>query len=129
MTEELQDDNLDENYAPIDGIDTDEFEEINSEEVDRIVGVIEELLPTIESENVKSLLEEAMNNIYYLVYDEEDEELEDEDGEVLEDEDEEEEEAVLEEDVEELLEDDAVEEVELSEELDLEDDEPLADAA
>ena len=82
MTEELLNDNTDEADAA-EGTEVEEFEEINSEEVDRIVGVIEDLLPTVESENVKGFLEEAMNNIYYLVYDEEDEELEDEDGETL----------------------------------------------
>ena len=54
-----------------------EFEEITSEEVDRVVGLLEELTKTVESENIRTYLEEAVNNIYYLVYDDE-EEAEDE---------------------------------------------------
>lgn len=88
MTEEHPTDATEESYAPIEGIDTDEFEEINSEEVDRVVGILEELIPTVDSENIKSHLEEAMNAIYFLVYDESDAEAEEE--EEAEDEDEEE---------------------------------------
>jgi DNA-binding transcriptional regulator GbsR (MarR family) len=55
--------------------DADEYEEISSEEVDRVVAALEDLLENVESENVRMHLEEAMNNVYYLVYDEADEEL------------------------------------------------------
>lgn len=51
-----------------------EFEEITSEEVDRVVGILEELIETVQSENVRSYLEDAMNGVYYLIYDEDDEE-------------------------------------------------------
>ena len=51
----------------------DEFEEISSDEVDRIVESLESLIGSTESENIQTYLEEAMNNVYYLVYDEESE--------------------------------------------------------
>ncbi len=49
----------------------DEYEEITSDEVDRVVGMLEELMGFIQSENIKDYLEEASTNIYHLVYDEE----------------------------------------------------------
>lgn len=48
-----------------------QFEEITSEEVDRVVAQLENLIESTESENIRSYLEEAMNEIYYLVYEEE----------------------------------------------------------
>ena len=45
-------------------------EEITSEEVDRVVNALEELMETVDSENIASVLEEALNAIFYLVYDE-----------------------------------------------------------
>lgn len=51
-----------------------EYEEISCEEVDRIVGILEELMSTVQSENVRAHLEDASNSIFYLVYDEQDEE-------------------------------------------------------
>lgn len=55
--------------------DEQEFEEICSDEVDRVVEVLDGLIEKIQSENIKHYLEEASSNIYYLVY--EDEEAED----------------------------------------------------
>ena len=49
-----------------------EYEEIESDEVDRVVAALEELSATVASENIKAFLEEASTNIYYLVYDDED---------------------------------------------------------
>ena len=49
----------------------DEFEEINSEEVDRVVEALDRLIEGVQSENIKHYLEEAASNIYYLVYEEE----------------------------------------------------------
>lgn len=49
-----------------------EFEEISSDEVDRVVEAIDELIATIDSENIQAILEEASNTIFALVYDEED---------------------------------------------------------
>lgn len=52
---------------------SDEYEEISSDEVDRVVESLEELADTVSSENIRALLEEASQNVYDLVYDEEDE--------------------------------------------------------
>ncbi|VAX38922.1 hypothetical protein MNBD_PLANCTO02-3343 [hydrothermal vent metagenome] len=53
------------------GTANEEYEEITSEEVDRIVESLEQLTGTAISENIRTYLEEATNNIYALVYDEE----------------------------------------------------------
>lgn len=60
----------------MDAEDDDELEEITSDEVDRVVAALEELMESADSENIRTYLEDASNNIYYLVYDvdEEDEE-------------------------------------------------------
>ena len=50
---------------------SDEFEEINSDEVDRVVEALDRLIEGVQSENIKHYLEEAASNIYYLVYEEE----------------------------------------------------------
>ena len=50
----------------------DEYEEISSDEVDRVIEGIEKLMESVSSENIKVILEEASNNIYYLVYTDED---------------------------------------------------------
>ena len=50
----------------------DEYEEITSDEVDRVIAELETLMGTVESENIRSYLEEAVNGIYYLIYDDED---------------------------------------------------------
>lgn len=56
----------------IDGpIDEDEYEEISSDEVDRIVASLESLIESVASVNIATYLEEAMTNIYYLVYEDE----------------------------------------------------------
>jgi hypothetical protein len=52
-------------------IQTEEYEEINSEEVDRVVEALDRLIEGVQSENIKHYLEEAASNIYYLVYEEE----------------------------------------------------------
>lgn len=45
-----------------------EYEEICSEEVDRICAALELLGESVSSETIKSLLEGCSNEIYYLVY-------------------------------------------------------------
>ena len=45
-----------------------EFEEITSDEVDRIVDVLDNLIEDVDSDNIKHYLEEASSNIYYLIY-------------------------------------------------------------
>lgn len=54
--------------------ETDEYEEISSDEVDRVVEALDRLIAGVQSENVKHYLEEAASNIYFLVYEEEAEE-------------------------------------------------------
>lgn len=55
-----------------------EFEEICSDEVDRVVEVLDNLIENTQSENIKHLLEEASSAIYYLVYEDEEAEAEEE---------------------------------------------------
>ena len=65
MSDELADD------------DSDEYEEISSDEVDRVVSALEDLSETIDSENIRVFLEEASERIYHLVYSEGEEDDED----------------------------------------------------
>ena len=48
---------------------SDDYEEISSEEVDRVVAALELLSETVESENIRDLLASAMREIHQLVYD------------------------------------------------------------
>jgi hypothetical protein len=57
-----------------------EYEEITSDEVDRVVEQLERLSETVKSENIKSYIEDAINSIFFLVY-EEDELLKKDDAE------------------------------------------------
>jgi hypothetical protein len=52
-------------------LNSDEYEEICSEEVDRVVEALDRLIEGVQSENVKHMLEEAASSIYFLVYEEE----------------------------------------------------------
>ena len=52
--------------------ENEEFEEITSDEVDRVVEQLEKLIETVSSENIKAYLEEAVNNVFFLLYDDED---------------------------------------------------------
>lgn len=74
MSAELNNDS--ENEAQDEQVDAagDEFEEISSDEVDRVVAALETLIASTSSENIKTYLEEAQNSVFYLVYDAEDEE-------------------------------------------------------
>jgi hypothetical protein len=49
-----------------------EYEEISSEDVDRIVAALDDLMESTDSLNIRMYLEEAAANIYGLVYDEDD---------------------------------------------------------
>ena len=49
-----------------------EFEEITSDEVDRVVEALETLAESVASENIRTILESATNDVWYLVYDDED---------------------------------------------------------
>ena len=55
---------------PIDGVDSG-YEEITSEEVDKVVESLESLMSRVQSENIRSILDEAADEIYALVYSEE----------------------------------------------------------
>ncbi len=63
--------------------DDSEYEEISYEEVDRVCASLEELRDTVESLNVQAYLDEAINSIYELVYDEADEAEADADQSIL----------------------------------------------
>ncbi len=52
-----------------------EFEEITSEEVDRVVDALHDLMQTVDSENIKLFLEDALDNVYYLIYDDEEDDV------------------------------------------------------
>jgi hypothetical protein len=58
----MADDQLD---AQADG---QEYEEITSDEVDSVIEQLERVMETVQSENIKSYLEDAINNIFFLVY-------------------------------------------------------------
>ncbi|MBL8810269.1 MAG: hypothetical protein JNM43_08840 [Planctomycetaceae bacterium] len=60
--------------------ETEEYEEISSEEVDRVVDALDRLIESVQSENIKHYLEEAASNIYYLVYEEEEETVSEDDS-------------------------------------------------
>ncbi|MCH2200649.1 MAG: hypothetical protein MK102_01655 [Fuerstiella sp.] len=64
--------------------DDQEFEEINSDEVDRIVEVLDNLIEGVDSDNIKHYLEEASSNIYYLIYEDAEQEAQDTDAPELE---------------------------------------------
>lgn len=61
-------DDLDDVDAEFASDDDNDFEEISSDEVDRVVESLESLAATAESENVRYFLEEATLKIYLLVY-------------------------------------------------------------
>ena len=62
-----------ENANAVPAGEEDEFEEITSDEVDRVVAQLEALIDSVSSENIRFYLEEATNSIYGLIYDETDE--------------------------------------------------------
>jgi hypothetical protein len=50
-------------------VDDDDYEVITSEEVDRVLDVLDQLINDVESENVRACLEEAADAIFSLIYD------------------------------------------------------------
>jgi hypothetical protein len=52
--------------------DGQEYEEITSDEVDSVVEQLERLAETVQSENIKSYIEDAINSIFFLVYTDDD---------------------------------------------------------
>ena len=59
--------------------DDSEYEDISYDEVDRVCASLEELRDTVESLNIQAYLDEAINSVYELVY----EEAEDDDQTIL----------------------------------------------
>ena len=51
----------------------DEYEEICSEEVDRVIAALELLGESVASETIKAMLEGCSSEIHYLVYEDDDE--------------------------------------------------------
>jgi hypothetical protein len=47
-----------------------DYEEITSDEVDRVVAVLDELMHTVTSENIRAHLSAAADSIFALIYDE-----------------------------------------------------------
>ena len=62
---------------------SEEYEEITSDEVDSVVEKLEELVARVSSENIKEYLDQACQQIYSLVYDEDEEDEADEEEELL----------------------------------------------
>lgn len=54
------------------------YEVITSDEVDKVVSAIEQLMKRVQSENIRTILDEAADEVYSLVYSEASEELESE---------------------------------------------------
>ena len=71
---EFDDEELD---SEVDSDSEEEFEEITSDEVDRVIETLEDLAENVASENIRSHLENAVNEIFYLVYNDEDLDLDD----------------------------------------------------
>jgi hypothetical protein len=67
-----------EDTAPVDDGDDKDYEEITSDEVDRVVEALETLMATVDSENIRFYLEEATSAVYHLIYEDDEEELQDE---------------------------------------------------
>ena len=65
MSQHTQSD--DQNVLSIDGLDT-SYEEISSDEVDKVVEVLEDLMARVHSENIRSILDAAADEVYALVY-------------------------------------------------------------
>ena len=48
-----------------------EYEEVSSDEVDNVVAALENLSETVTSEAIKDLIDDCVNSVYYLVYEDE----------------------------------------------------------
>lgn len=49
-----------------------EYEEISSDEVDKVMAALEQLSDDVASETIKALIAECSNSVYYLVYEDDD---------------------------------------------------------
>jgi len=45
-----------------------DYEEISSDEVDRVVAALEQLRDSVASETIKAFIDECSTSVYYLVY-------------------------------------------------------------
>lgn len=61
-------DELQELNVPM-AFNSDEYEEITSDEVDRVVAALDALMQSVTSENIRAHLSEAADSIYALIYD------------------------------------------------------------
>ena len=77
MTENIE--QFKDNTLPMERAD-EEYEVITSEEVDRILDGLDSLIASTDSENIRHLLEEAANNVFGLVYSEEEEDADQEEA-------------------------------------------------
>jgi hypothetical protein len=59
-------------------VNVDEYEEITSEDVDRVIAGLEALMSQTKSKNIRAYLEEAADQIFELVYGDDAEVVEDE---------------------------------------------------
>lgn len=57
---------------PLEG-ESDEYEVITSEEVDRVLDALDALIESVNSDNIRVALEEAADSVYSLIYGEDDE--------------------------------------------------------
>ena len=49
-----------------------EYEEISSDEVDKVIAALEQLSDDVSSETIKALIAECSNSVYYLVSEDDD---------------------------------------------------------
>lgn len=66
--------NAEQQTLPLD-LQDEEYEVITSEEVDRVLDALDQLISSVQSENIRSHLEEAADSIYSLVYGDDEEAL------------------------------------------------------
>lgn len=57
---------------PVSEMHDGEYEEISSNEVDKVIATLEQISDDISSETIKALLAECSNSVYYLVYEDDD---------------------------------------------------------
>lgn len=72
MSDELQFDSDEVESVPV-ADDAGDYEEISSEEVDRVVESLETMMATVDSENIRWFLEDALENVYGLIYSDDEE--------------------------------------------------------
>jgi len=66
MADQLED--LHDLNTPV-AFNSEEYEEITSDEVDRVVAALDALMQSVASENIRAHLSEAADSVYALIYD------------------------------------------------------------